>query len=193
MTDKLHTLLIFVNILLCALLLICAVLLYRFVICFSAVNDIPDFQNVVLARCMVHGTDDTSASAVVKLYDSSGKELRTIERSWQNRTLEIDFAGCSFSGKTLLFPVSVSGVQLVPYYFTQGKNPSCALYRLPSAEKSVYRLARYALFPELLYFTEKILLSRHRIKKRVSLAGCESGVVYLLAVDSNGTIRFIRE
>ncbi|WP_428770254.1 hypothetical protein V1L52_00075 [Treponema sp. HNW] len=189
----------------CALL-VCAVLadIYRFRVCFKAAKNIPPFSQTVLMRFSLYGSGSDTVSAVFYLYNSQNKELAAIERSWKGASLAIDFVGARFSGKTVYFPRFIYGYfsELFPVrssrkgtrlsrYYMQNKN--CLLYDFKGYEKDFFRLARYALRPDIFGLSQYISGALNSKHLTLSLAACEPGKTYIIKTDSNGGLEVLAE
>ncbi len=177
---------------------------YRFRMCFKAAKRIPPFSQAEFCRFLIHGSGTDTVSAVFRLYDSGGKELAVIERSWKGESLRVDFVGASFGGKTLYFPRCIygfaanapvssscrSGTDLSHYYIQEER---CLLYDAEGCEKDFFRLARYALHLDIFGLSRRFSAAPHIKYRTLSLGACKPGKNYSIKTDSSGSLEVLPE
>ena len=79
----------------------------RFIKCFPAAQQIESFPTYDMVHVVVYGVSDDTVSARFTIYNVDGKEIATIERSWNAEKLFIDFSSACFGGREFLFPYSI--------------------------------------------------------------------------------------
>lgn len=131
-----------------------------------------------LCRIMLFGSsenpDGNTVSAKISILDKHGTEIATIERSWPDPYLAIDFKEAVFLNRKYFFPEFIYGVSTVGY----GQNI------FPG--KTGSRLERYYIenFSCLLgstRFQRKAFYYMHGFalnKNTVNLSECENGIYY---------------
>lgn len=182
----------------CILIMLC-MFAVRFGRCFSAAEHLPETEAVPVVRVRLYGasseTGTNTVSAAITIIDSDGNDFANVERSWNGAVLCIDFVSADFSGKTVLFPESVYGkdvlgekpgrksrTNLAPYYLENGQCLLLGSESAYSARVNMYRLAKFALSPSAQ------LTTGFSKRYTVDLSGCVSGADYYISTGYNGLI-----
>lgn len=179
-----------------SILLVClAVYAVMFFRCFHEIKLMPELKEYAAVHIQFYGSGTDTVSARIALCDTAGKEFAVIDRSWNGKTLSIDFTSVCFCRKEILFPYRVysqsdsdrkrpvrEGTLLSTYYMAWKK---CLLLGEPCTDRqklAMHRLASFGLMQ-----ASKIQTEFSRMYA-VDLSGCRSGESYFIVTDSNGKL-----
>lgn len=163
---------------------------YRFLRCFGDAKELPRIPAYDMMHFTVFGSSGDTVSGRFTLYDTSGKEIAEIERSWNAPSLSITFTAACFDDRLFVFPYKIygsenkniwNGTSLEPYYMEHGLCLLLSEWSSKKQKRALYHLGVFALAKSVSYFT------KFARQYTIDLSTCDSGREYMIVVQQTGT------
>jgi hypothetical protein len=164
---------------------------YRFLRCFPDSRAVPHVDPFDVIHITVFGSSADTVSGKFTLYDTSGREVAEIERSWNAQSLYLECDASCFDNRFFVFPYKIygddrrnapGGTKLNAYYMEHGE---CLLLSRNTARrqrKALYHLGQFAFAKSVSY------LSRFSRQYIIDLSSCKPGKEYMLVISQQGNL-----
>ena len=164
---------------------------YRFLRCFSDAKNITYHDSFDVLHITMYGSSGDTVSGKFTLYDTSGREVAELERSWNAQALYLQCVAACFDDREFLFPYKIygdengsmtSGTNLRSYYMEHGECLLLSRYESAKERRALYHLGVFAFAKSVSY------MSKFSKVYTIDLSSCIPGNEYMLVISQKGNL-----
>jgi len=170
----------------------CCFYSYRFLRCFADSRNIRKINPYDMVHFTLFGSSEDTVSGKFTLYNTAGREVAEIERSWNAEDLSLEFTAACFNDRQFIFPYEIygnsnerktSGTLLGSYFMEHGECLLLSPAYSAKERRALYHLAVFA------FARSKSYLNRFSRQYTVDLYSCVAGKEYMVIVSQTGMLQ----